>query len=1145
MLERILSFSIQHRLLVLMLVIVAAAVGVFSLQRLPIDAVPDITNVQVQINTVSPSLSPGEVEKQVTFPIETALAGISGLEMTRSISRNGFSQVQAIFSDDTDVYFARQQIAERLIAARENLPVGTEPQMGAIATGLGEVYMWTVEYEHPNGTGVAVADGEPGWQRDGSYLTPERQRLTNDTERSAYLRTVQDWVIRPRLRNIKDVAGVDSIGGYVKQYAVQPDPSKLISYGLTFHDVIQALERNNVSTGAGYIEHKGESYLVRSTGRLTDEKQIARLAVGTRNGTPIRIQDVATVGFGKELRTGSASENGREVVLGTAVMLIGANSRTVARDVDREMGKINKSLPPDIHAKTVLNRTKLVDATIKTVQKNLTEGAILVVIVLFVLLGNLRAAVITALAIPLSMLITATGMVQAKISGNLMSLGAIDFGLIVDGAVIIVENCLRMLAERQHELGRTLTRPERLETVFKASKQVRSATAFGEAIIIIVYLPLLTLTGVEGKMFKPMAITVIFALVAAFVLSLTFIPAMVALLLRGRVNEKENFLIRLAKRGYEPLLRGAIRGRWIIVPVAVIAFVLSLFLFMHLGREFAPTLDEQDFAIEGRRINSVSLTQSTKQQFDVENTIQKFPEVAFVFSKTGTAEMASDPMGPNSSDTFIILKPRDQWRSEAELRLQIEQRTKELGLNTVADAEKKPAKSREEQEEAEARSGGQKGLLIKLIELDLKTLPGNLYEFTQPIQMRFNELIAGVKSDVAVKVFGEEFEQMLPLAKRIADVLNTVPGVQDVKVEEISGQPLMNIQVDRDAIGRYGLSMADVQDVISTAVGGRETGQVFEGDRRFALVVRLPEEVRENLHKLESLPIPLPKPEGNPDPARLGALAGGTGLGGAETSRPGFIPLSAVLVGRRIEVTEGPNQVSRENGRRSVVVQCNVRGRDLGSFVAEAQQKIDQRVKLPLGTSIDWGGQFENLQSAQRRLVIVVPVCFFLIFVLLFTTFNSVKYALLVFSGVPLAMTGGIVSLWLRDMPFSISAAVGFIALSGVAVLNGLVMISMINHLRDEGVALEEAIHKGSLTRLRPVLMTALVASLGFVPMALATGPGSEVQKPLATVVIGGIISSTLLTLVVLPALYRLWHRKEDNKPETSVEPNRVGSAAH
>jgi cobalt-zinc-cadmium resistance protein CzcA len=1128
MLEPVLKFSIQHRLLILLTAVIVAAVGAFSLGRLPIDAVPDITNVQVQINTAYPSLSPTEIEKQVTFPVETALAGIPGLQLTRSLSRNGFSQVQAIFADDTDIYFARQQIAERLLAAKESLPDKAEPQMGPIATGLGEVYMWTVEYEHPDGAGAVTADGQPGWQRDGAYLTPEGQRLATDAERAAYLRTIQDWVIRPRLRNLKDVAGIDSIGGYVKQYDVQPDPAKLVSYGLTFHDVIQALERNNVSTGAGYIEHKGESYLVRSAGRLTDEKQIARLAVGTHNGTPIRIADVATVGFGKELRTGSASENGHEVVVGTAVMLIGANSRTVAQDVDREMTRINKSLPPDILAKTVLNRTKLVDATIKTVRKNLGEGAILVIAVLFLLLGNLRAAMITALAIPLSMLITVTGMVQAKISGNLMSMGAIDFGLIVDGAVITVENCLRLLAERQHALGRKLTLAERVVEVTRASKEMIRPSVFGQAIIITVYLPLLTLTGVEGKMFKPMALTVIFALVAAFILSLTFIPAMVALLIRGKVKEKENVLIRLAKRGYQPLLRGAIRFRWVVVPMAVVAFALSLVLFMQLGREFAPRLDEQDVAIEGLRIPSTSLTQSQRQQFDVENTIKQFPEVAFVFSKTGTAEMAQDAMGPNSSDTFIILKSRDQWRSEDELRHVIEQRSKQLGLNAAADAGKPVANDREAQEEAEAKAGGHKGLLVQLMEIELKRLPGNLYEFTQPIEMRFNELIAGLKSDVAVKVFGEEFDQMLPVARQIADVLSKLPGAQDVKVEQITGQPVMNIQVDRDAIDRYGLSMADVQEVIATAVGGTEVGQVFEGDRRFALVVRLPEEMRREIHQLENLPIPLPKAEGNPDVNRMAALTGGGNPAGADVGRPGFISLSSVLQDGRIEVADGPNQVSRENGRRRVVVQCNVRGRDLGSFVAEAQQGIDQRVKLPLGTTLDWGGQFENLQSAQKRLMIVVPLCFFLIFVLLFTMFNSAKYSVLVFSGVPLALTGGIVSLWLREMPFSISAAVGFIALSGVAVLNGLVMISMINQLRDEGLPLEDAVVKGSLTRLRPVLMTALVASLGFVPMALATGPGAEVQKPLATVVIGGIVSSTLLTLVVLPALYRLWHRREN-----------------
>lgn len=1117
MLENVLKFSIQHRFLIILLTLAAAAGGVYSLLNLPIDAVPDITNNQVQINIEFPALSPVEIEKQITFPIETALAGIPGLQSTRSLSRNGFSQVTAIFDDDVSIYFARQQVSERLLEARENLPPDAEPKMGAISTGLGEVYMWTVEYEHPDGKGTRIAEGEPGWQVDGSYLTPESERLATPVEKAAYLRTVQDWIIRPQLKGVKDVAGVDAIGGYVKQYHVQPDPMKLVAYGLTFGDVIESLERNNASVGAGYIEHKGEAYLVRAAGRIRNEDEIGNIVLGVKDGTPIYVRHVADVAVGKELRSGSASENGHEVVVGTAMMLIGANSRTVSVGVDEKLREINKSLPPDIRAKTVLNRTKLVDATIYTVAKNLAEGAILVIVILFLMLGNIRAAIITALAIPLSMLLTATGMVQTRVSGNLMSLGAIDFGLIVDGAVIIVENCLRMIAEKQHELGRRLTLAERLEVVFVASKQVRSATAFGEAIIIIVYFPILALTGIEGKMFHPMALTVIFALAAAFVLSLTFVPAMVALGITGRVHEKENFIIRAAKWAYEPTVRFAIKNRKAVVIAAVGAFAASLLLFLTLGQEFVPTLDEKDIAMHAMRIPSTSLTQSSDMQFEVEKVVSRFPEVAFVFSKTGTAEMASDPMPPNVSDTFIILKPEPEWRSEDELESIILEKTEEMEKNHSHQREG-GHNGEEGHEHGELKIEGHKGKLLKLIELTVKKLPGNNYEFTQPIQMRFNELIAGVRGDVAVKVFGDEFDQMEPAAQKIANTLRSVKGAADVKVEQTKGLPVMNVEIDRASLARYGLNVADVQDVVAIAVGGRDSGLVFQGDRRFDLVVRLPEHLRRDIESIRNLPIPLPQGEEAGSSMRVVS----TDDGNPRDVRGGFIPLGAVA---RIEIAEGPNQISRENGKRRVVVQCNVRGRDIGTFVAEAQSKIDAQVKLAAGTWLFWGGQFENMIAARQRLMIVVPICFFLIFILLFSTFNSLKYAALVFSGVPLALTGGIVSLWLRDMPFSISAAVGFIALSGVAVLNGLVMITFINQLRAEGQDLEEAVIHGSMTRLRPVLMTALVAAFGFVPMALATGTGAEIQRPLATVVVGGIISSTFLTLVVIPALYRLWHR--------------------
>ena len=1110
MLEGILRFSIHNRWLIVIFTLVIIAVGVFSLGRLPIDAVPDITNNQVQINTVASSLSPIEVEKQVTFTVETALAGIPGLQSTRSLSRNGFSQVTAVFEDSVDIYFARQQVNERLNEAREGLPPGAEPILGPIATGLGEIYMYTVLYEHPHGKGAPVQEGKPGWQSDGTYLTPEGRALKGDVELAAYLREVQDWIIRPQLKGVKDVAGVDSIGGFEKQYHVQPDPMKLVSYGLTFHNVIEALEKNNVSTGAGYIEHKGESYLVRATGRIESMEQIANVVLGTRAGTPIYVRDVATVSIGRELRTGSASENGEEVVVGTAVMLLGANSRVVADAVDQKMTEINKSLPPGVVAKTTLNRTKLVDATIQTVEKNLLEGAILVVAVLFLMLGNIRAALITACAIPLSMLMTATGMVQGKISGNLMSLGAIDFGLIVDGAVIIVENCLRRLAERQHHVGRTLTRQERLHEVMVAAKEMIQPSVYGQAIIITVYLPILALTGVEGKMFHPMAMTVIFALVAAFVLSLTFVPAMVALLITGKVKETEIFFVRWAKAAYEPVLRWSLRLRFVVVPAAVVAFLLSAFLFTRLGQEFVPTLDEKDLALQALRIPSTSLTKSQEMQFELERTVAAMPEVAFIFSKTGTAELAADPMPPSISDTFVIFKPVDQWRSEAELDGLIAAKQEEVEKLGGGHEEGHGEEGGGHEEELKVE--GHKGKLLKLIELTVKELPGQNYEFTQPIQMRFNELVAGVRGDVAVKVYGDDFDVLRAAANEIVKALQSVPGAADAKVEQTEGLPILTVDIDREAIARYGLNVSDVQDVVSIAMGGREAGLVFEGDRRFDLMVRLPEEVRGQIDELENLPIPLPQDE-SAGRAQF-ASAGDTASVGT-----GFVPLSAVA---KIEVAEGTNQVSRENGKRRIVIQTNVRGRDLGSFVTEAQAKVAQ-IKLPAGSWLVWGGQYENLVAAKNRLTIVVPVCFFMIFLLLFGTFRSARYALLVFSAVPLGLTGGILALWLRDMPFSISAAVGFIALSGVAVLNGLVMVSFINQLRGEGVDRDQAIIRGCITRLRPVLMTALVASLGFVPMALARGTGAEVQRPLATVVIGGLVTSTLLTLVVLPALYRLF----------------------
>jgi len=1091
MLNELLAFSIRNRVAVVFAVAVLAAIGIHSLRTLPIDAVPDITNNQVQINTVVPSFSPVEIEKQVTFPIETALAGIPGLSYTRSLSRNGFSQVTTVFADDVSIYFARQQVSERLTEARESLPPGAEPRMGAISTGLGEVYMWTVEYEHPRGEGATKTDGAPGWQGDGTYLTPEGERLATPVEQAAYLRTVQDWIIRPQVKSVTGVAGVDTIGGYVKQYHVQPDPRKLVAFGLTFSDLLEALERNNLSTGAGYVERNGEAYLVRATGRVERIEQIAGIAVGERRGTPIYVRDVAWVGVGKELRTGSASENGNEVVVGTALMLIGANSRTVAHAVGEKMAEVQRTLPPGIVARTVLDRTGLVDATIRTVRRNLVEGAALVIVVLFVLLGNIRAALLTALAIPLSMLLTATAMVQTRTSGNLMSLGAIDFGLIVDGAVIIVENCLRLLAEKQHEMGRRLSLQERLEVTLCGSKQVLGSAVYGGAIIVTVYVPILFLTGVEGKMFRPMALTVIFALVAAFALALTFVPAMVALVITGKLEERENPIVRIARRVYEPVLVWALRLRVGVVAAAIAIFLASLALFARLGQEFVPTLSELDFAVQTIRIPSTGLAQATEMQFLVERAIKALPEVAFVFSKTGTAELAGDPMPPNVSDTFVILKPRKEWPS--------------------------PGDGKED--------------VRRQIERALANLIGNNYEFTQPIQMRFNELIAGVRGDVAVKIFGDDFERLGPVARQVASILQSTEGAADVRVEQIAGLPLLSVDVDRSAIARYGLTVSDVQDVVAIAVGGREAGQVFQGDRRFDIIVRLPEEFRRDIRTLENLPVPLARKPGEFEEVVE-----------VQDEQPGsftFLPLESVA---SVKLAVGPNQVSRENGKRRIVVQANVRGRDIGSFVEEAQRRIDAGVDLPAGSWIAWGGQFENLIEARARLAVVTPICFVAILALLYSALRSLRHATIVFTGVPLALSGGIATLWLRGMPFSISAAVGFIALSGVAVLNGLVMVSFINQLREKGRPLDDAIREGALTRLRPVLMTALVASLGFVPMALATGTGAEVQRPLATVVIGGLVTSTALTLVVLPALCRLFTPERSPGPVASDDSDRVAS---
>ena len=1046
MLERLLHFSIHHRVLVVLLTAFAAVYGATCLLRLPIDAVPDITNNQVQINIEVPALAPEQVEKQVTFPVETALAGIDGLEQTRSLSRNGFSQVTAIFSDATDVYFARAQVLERLTTLGSTLPPGAEPMMGPLSTGLGEVFMYVVEYEHPGGAGAPINPGAPGWQPDGTYRTPEGETLATDVERAAYLRTLQEFVIAPQLRSVADLAGVDSIGGYAKQYSVEPDPMKLVSHGLTFARVIDALEANNAAASARYVEAHGEAWQVRSSGLLENLADISGVVVGSDHGTPITVGDVANVTIRGELRTGSASENGDEVVVGTALMRVGGNSRTVAAAVGTRLDEINPTLPPGVQARAVLDRTKLVDRTIRTVQKNLAEGALLVVVVLFLLLGNVRAALLTALAIPLSMLLTAAGMVHAGISGNLLSLGAIDFGIIIDGSVIIVENCVRRLAERQRELGRTLTLAERLETTFAAAKQVRTATAFGEAIIIIVFLPVLFLTGVEGKMFTPMAATVIFALVAAFVLSLTFIPAAVAIVMRGPIREKEVAPLRWAKAVYAPLLNRALHLRWAVVGLAVVAFTGAALLFTQLGQEFVPQLDEGDLAMHSLRMPSTSLSMSQTLQLDVERAVGSIPEVQTVFSKTGTAEVASDPMPPNVSDGFVILKEKAEWRPLVELlehmRALEDARPAEPADAHAGHDDHAEAGGHEGHGPAPLNERDPKSVLTRIVDLTAQTVPGANYEITQPIEMRFNELVSGVRSDVAVKVFGDDFGLMVPAAEAIAEAMRGVPGAASVTVEQTEGLPGVDVLPDRDALGRRGLTVTDVQDLVSAAVGGRHAGMVFQGDRRFDLVVRLPEELRGDLGTLSQLPVPLPVSHGQPDPDDIAA-------GDYVPAPPPFVPLGDLA---DIRVATGLNQVSRENGKRRVVVQVAVSGRDLGSFVDDAKAAIATEAPPPPGTYLRWGGQFENLERARARLRIVVPICFALIFLLLYTTFGNAKDAAMVFICVPLALTGGVVALWLRGIPFSISAAVGFIALSGVAVLNGLVMVVFINQLREQGV---------------------------------------------------------------------------------------------
>lgn len=1044
MLESILHFSITRARLILLFVFAVCALGLWNVTKLPIDAVPDITNVQVVINTDMPGYTPLEIEQRVTYPLETALAGLPNLKSTRSISRYGLSQVVAIFSDDTDIYFARQLVGERLVAAKAELPFGAEPQLGPISTGLGEIFMFTVD---------ALPDAK---NEDGSLIT------------STDLRTVHDWIIRPQLMQVEGVVEVNPNGGYKREILIAFEPEKLLAFGITQQDVMQAITAHNQNQGASFIEKNGAQYLVRMSGQVMELEQFSNIAIRTVSGQMLKVSDVASVTEGKELRSGAATQNGHEVVLSTVFMLIGENSQKVAKAVGEQLAEINKSLPTGISANAVYDRTTLVDKTLMTVKTNLVEGAIFVVVILFLLLGNIRAAILTALVIPFAMLMTITGMVQTKVSANLMSLGALDFGLLVDGAIIIVENCLRRLSEASHNKkvnGHPLILPlkERLSLVYDATREVIRPALFGVFIITAVYLPIFALEGVEGKMFHPMALTVVIALVSAMILSVTFVPAAIAIMFKQPVVEKANPIIQTSERLYKPILLLVLKVRWLVILLAILLVTGSAFLGSKLGSEFVPNLDEGDIAMHALRIPGTSLTQSVEMQKVLEGHIATMPEVQRVYSKIGTPDVATDAMPPNVADTFIILKPRNEWPN--------------------------PQKSKNE--------------LVENLEAIVTQVPGNNYEFSQPIQMRFNELLAGVRAELAIKVFGDDFDTLTATGNNIAEVIGNVEGIRDIQVEQTTGLPVLTLTPNIESLAQYAITLAELQRQVATAIGGQMAGKFYQGDKRFDIVLRLPDERRSDIDYLQQLPITLP-------------------LGG-------YVPLKELA---KIALVNSTNQVNRENGKRRVVVTANVRERDLGSFVADVKQTIDSNLIIPAGYWVEYGGTYQKLQSATKRLTLVVPATLALIILLLLIALGSFKDAMIIFTGVPLALSGGILALILRDIPLSISAAVGFIALSGIAILNGLVMVSFIRELRKDKMQLEMAIIKGAMTRLRPVLTTALVASLGFIPMALNTGIGSEVQRPLATVVIGGVISSTILTLFVLPALYRLLHK--DIVPQSS-----------
>ncbi len=1030
MLDLLIKLAIARRNLVMVVVAIVALLGLWNFNRLPIDAVPDITNVQVMINTEAPGFTPLEVEQRITYPLETALAGLPGLEYTRSVSRYGLSQVIAIFSDDTDIYFARQLVGERMASASSRLPGGLQPEMGPIATGLGEIFMFTV-------------DAEPGAvNADGSAVTPMD------------LRSVHDWIIRPQLMQVPGVVEVNPIGGYEREVVVQMQPQRMLAAGISSADIVAAIRANNENRGAGFVERNGAQWLMRIPGQAMQADDIAAITITSDNGKTVHISDVAEVSIGHGLRTGAATQNGREVVMSTVFMLVGENSRTVASNVGKKLAEINASLPEGIVATAAYDRTGLVEKTLSTVTTNLVEGALLVIVILFLMLGNIRAAILTALVIPLAMLMTFTGMVQTRVSANLMSLGALDFGLLVDGAIIIVENCLRRLSQQTGPLALK----ERLQLVFEATREVIRPALFGVFIITAVYAPIFALEGVEGKMFHPMAITVVIALLSAILLSVTFVPAAVALLFKGPVTEKRNPLVSALMRMYQPLLALALQARAPIIGLAAVLVLLSIWQATRLGSEFAPNLDEGDIAMHALRIPGTSLSQAIALQETLEERIKALPEVERVFAKIGTADVATDAVPPSVADNFIILKPRDQWPDPDKPKQQV-----------VAE-----------------------------LEALVSEIPGNRYEFLQPIQMRFNELLAGVRAEVAIKIFGDDLDVLTGLGASLEKIVAGVDGAVDIQTEQVTGLPLLEFIPDADALRRHGISRQQLQDQLATALGGEVAGTLFDGDRRADITVRLPETVRTDIDGLNYLPV---------------TVANGQ-----------VVPLQELVT---LSENIGVNQVNRENGKRRLVVTANVRGRDLGSFVEAVRNAVGDELDIPAGYWVEYGGTYQKLQSASQRLMIVVPVTLLMIVGLLVLALNSVRDALVIFTGVPLALTGGVLALTVRDIPFSISAAVGFIALSGIAILNALVMVSFIRELQRSGQSLEQAIVEGALTRLRPVITTALVASLGFVPMALNTGIGSEVQRPLATVVIGGVISSTILTLFVIPALYRLVHRSE------------------